>query len=714
MCPTREGADIMNRSRLILVLTVGLVLPICIASVAAAGAKHGRPANRGHADTQLSPERLAARMVGGAKGGPGRGGKKADKKKIKGIRPEALATLVDCSARWDGPFLCGTLDVLVSKANPSLGKRHIDFLVRPADVQPARGTTLFSDGADNSTFSDSSPWKPGFYSWIAAARGALLETRDIILVNTRGTGRDAVDCPLFQGDGNDMHAAIAQCVAALGSALDYFTFADAAEDLESVRAFLMFPGSKVDVVTIGHQSATAEAYVARYAKNVRSMVLDGAEGFTAWGEKDLMEWQRIVDLQCRNSARCAPRIADTISEISWLARDLRKHPLAGTATLPDGSVQDVILDEKALAWNILGGGDDKLDVLFYGSVGAAIRAYRDHDPAPLLRLAAMTGVTDAAPSGDVTSGWGPLDDHSGAEWAASSCNEWPTAYDLSATEPERRAQATARLALEPADLFGAFSKAIAADGGGSWAECWGWPAPTRVNRIHPPGAPYADVPILFMTGDMNPEHVTPFAQDLARRYPRAAFVSIPRAANPALAYSSCAGRIAANFLETLKAGDTTCSADEGDVFSATGAYPLKARDEPAADVASGADRSRVGDRRVASAAVHTWIDALHLVFYGNPTGVGLRGGSWEFTDGDAGTWALNGAKLVSDVAVSGIVQIDWASGDVLPSDLTVAGPGTQSGTVHVEQGPMFDLTHPYLHVTGNIAGRVLDLTVAIH
>jgi pimeloyl-ACP methyl ester carboxylesterase len=704
----------MQRARLILLLAVGLVLPICVVSVAAAGAKHDRAHHRLHGDTQFSSERLAAHLAGVPDGHQGNAGKKVDKKAITGIRPEALATLDDCGAQWGGPFLCGTINVPVSKANPSLGTRVIDFIVRPADVQPAKGTTLFSNGADNSTFSESSPWKAGYFSWIAAARGAQFTTRDIILVNTRGTGRDAVDCPLFQGDGNDMHAAIAECVGILGPAIDYFTFADSAEDLESVRSFLMGPRGKVDIVTIGHQSAQAEAYVARYAKNVRSMVLDGAEGFTAWGEKDVKEWVRITDQQCRNSARCAPRISDTTAEIAWLARELRKQPLVGVATLPDGSSQNVVLDEKGLAWNILGGGDDKLDVLFYGSVGAAIRAYRDGDPAPLLRLAAMSDVTNTPPSGDVTSGWGPLDDHSGAEWAASSCNEWPMPYDLTASESVRRSQANARLALEPSDLFGVFSKGIAADGGGSWAECWGWPAPTRVNRIHPTGAPYADVPILFMTGDMNPEHVAPFARELATRYPRGTFVSIPRAANPALAYSSCAGRIAANFLDTLKVGDTTCNADEGDVFSATGAYPVKVKGETAADIASGADRSRVGDRRVASAAVHTWIDALHLVFYGNPAGVGLRGGSWEFTDGAAGTWVLDGAKLVSDVSVSGTVQLDWASGEVLPSDLTVSGPGTADGVVHIEQGPIFGLGDSTVHVTGQIGGRALDLTVAIH
>ncbi len=704
----------MHRARLVLLLAVGLILPICLASVAAAGAKHGRAGHRLHAEAQPSPERLAARIAGMPNGRQGNVGKKVDKKKVKGIRPEALATLEDCSAQWNGPFLCGTIEVPLSTSNPALGKRQIDFIVRPADVQPAKGTTLFSNGADNSTFSESSPWKPEFFSWIATARGAQLETRDVILVNTRGTGRDALDCPLFQGDGNDMHAAIAECVGILGPAIDYFTFADSAEDLEGVRSFLMGPRGKVDIVTIGHQSAQAEAYVARYAKNVRSMVLDGAEGFTAWGEKDVKEWVRIADLQCRNSARCAPRINDTTAEIAWLARELRKRPLVGVATLPDGSSQNVILDEKGLAFNILGGNDGKLNVLFYGSIGAATRAYRDGDLAPLLRLAAMSGVTDTPPSGALTSGWGSVDDQSGATWASSTCNEWPMPYDLSANLSERRAQANERLALEPADLFGFFSKAIAADGGGSWAECWGWPAPTRVNRIHPPGAPYADVPILFMTGEMNPEHVAPFAQELARRYPRGTFVSIPRAAQPALFFSSCAGRIAASFLDTLKVGDTTCTAGEGDVFSATGGYPVKVKGETAADVASGADRSRAGDRKVASAAVHTWIDALHAVFYGNPAGVGLRGGSWEFMDGDVGTWVLDRTKLVSDVAVSGTVQFDWASGDVLPSDLAVSGPGTADGVVHIERGPIWDLTTPFVHVTGQIGGRALDLTVAIH
>ena len=97
--------------------------------------------------------------------------------------------MTDCSDLYGAPFMCGSIKVPTSATDPSLGTRTIDFVYRPADTQPAKAVSLFSDGPVQSTFSESSTWKADFYSWIAAAQGAEFATRDVILVNTRGTGR---------------------------------------------------------------------------------------------------------------------------------------------------------------------------------------------------------------------------------------------------------------------------------------------------------------------------------------------------------------------------------------------------------------------------------------------------------------------------------------------------------------------------------------------
>lgn len=628
------------------------------------------------------------------------------------IRPRAAAALTDCSAEYDGPFLCGSIQVPTNPADPRLGTRTIDFVYRPADVQPATGVSLFSDGPIQSTFDANNTWKAGFYSAMATAQGAELSSRDVILVNTRGTGRDNVDCPMLQSPGNDVRAAVSECVGILGRTIDYFTVGDAADDLEAVRAHLLGRTAKVDLVTMGHATSLGQAYLARYPSRIRTAILDEAQSMNAWGDVEIKDATAMAGLVCARSDRCSAQIdaEDVPGDLAWLAARVRQGPITGTTTLADGTPQDVRIGEVELAWWMLFPEAAAFDQS--AGLPAAIKAYRAGDAQPLLRIAADSGV------GDGTYG-PPLTDPvttDGADWSASGfaaayCNEWPTAYDLSADEATRRAQSVRRLAAQPANLYGIFSHALY----GNWEECWSWPGPRRVNRIQPPGVPYARVPVLVEAGDLNSDHPPTASRSVAARYPNSTFVLIPRAGQPALYWSACAARVAQHFLDHRTVGPRACDPTEGKTVLGIGSFPRTVAGEAPARPVSKLDSSTPRDRRVAAAAVHTVLDGfVHWAFHGADAGPGLRGGTWAVAYGeDDALFTLSEARFVPGITVSGDFDYSFVA-DNPPATLMVGGAGTDPGTLVVDMPSIFDLGRPTAHVTGQLGGRQIDVVVDLH
>ena len=630
------------------------------------------------------------------------------------VRPAAAAAMTDCSGLYGAPFLCGSVKVRTSATDPSLGTRTIDFVYRPADVQPATAVSLFSDGPTQSTFSELSPWKAEFYAEMATGQGADFATRDVLLVNTRGTGADAVECPMLQSVGSPLTEAVEECVRILGRSIDYFTTGDAADDLDAVRAFVLGRTAKVDLVTMGHATALGQAYLARYSRRVHTAILDEAVNPNAWGNVEITDSTTIAGRVCRRSARCSAQIDDAVSEIAWLAAKVRQSPVTGMTTLADGTPQHIVLGEPELAWGLVA---PESGTYAYGAgLAAAIRAYRLGDSQPLLRLAANAGIGEGWSVSDLTDVGDDVSEWSVASFATANCNEWPTAYDLTADQATRRQQAQQRLAAQSPALYGIFSHSLFDLA--AWPECWAWPGPQRVNTINPSGGRYADVPILVMAGDLDTDHPPTAARTVAARYPNATYVTIPRSGQPSLFWSTCAARIAQHFMDTATTGDTRCASTDGKTVLGIGDFPRFTAQESPARSASKADRSTARDRRVAAVAVYTALDSVlqSLDAGGGESGPALRGGSFATVFGDEGaTITLHDARFTQDVIVNGDVDVTFVEGrDNAPAHLTVAGPGTADGMLVVDAPAFFSLDHPTAHVTGQIGGRSLDLTVDIH
>jgi hypothetical protein len=135
-----------------------------------------------------------------------------------------------------------------------------------------------------------------------------------------------------------------------------------------------------------------------------------------------------------------------------------------------------------------------------------------------------------------------------------------------------------------------------------------------------------------------------------------------------------------------------------------------ANEARAADVIpNGNNQIGLAERKVVTVAVATATDAMQRSILGSGNGVGLRPGTFH-TDYGATAWTttLKDCAFAEDVAVNGTVTWGFFS---FVADLTVSGPGTAAGTLHVEgtwqaPGPVGNFK-----ITGMQGGRQVAVLV---
>lgn len=621
------------------------------------------------------------------------------------VEPEVRSTLKDCSKRFSsGKVLCGRLEVPVDRADPSLGTTRVSFAYRPADRQPARRVTLVTDG----------PWVAttaalDFLAYGATGGGAQMENRDVIFVDSRLTGRNRIDCPLLQKAGNDLAEATKQCIDLIGPMRDHLAYADHADDVEDVRRHLLGDDApKVDFSSTGHATPLAEAYAVRHGRHLRSLILDSAADYPLWPTADLADGMAAVERICQRSDRCSSVIRHPRREVAWLARRLRRKPVRGIGFDTAGKPRRQDISETDLVtWFLLDQtGADRAQA----ELPAAARALRNGDSVPLLRMAARVGLERV----DWSRTLGFEDGDTAAAFAGAICSEWPLPFDRSAAPAVRRQQARAALDALPDDVFAPFSREAVAP---AWPfpECLEWPAPGSRNPILPAGASYWSGPTLILAGDLNVLHGPTLARKVSSRYANGRFVSIPNAAQAAFGWGACSTRVIDTFLTKLTTGSTRCARKDQAAFPGVGGFPRSVAGYRPARRASAADRSRKRDRRVAAAAVHTWLDAIFAATSSDATaGRGLRGGSWSVEWGpESAQFRLDGARFVQDVSVTGTPVLAYGP-DNPPARLRVRGKGTAPGFIRLPKHAAFDPTRPSVRVSGRLGRRVLDLHVALH
>jgi pimeloyl-ACP methyl ester carboxylesterase len=363
--------------------------------------------------------------------------------------------------------------------------------------------------------------------------GANSVRRDIITLDTRGTGWSGlVRCLGYERAfvGSET-ASATSCARELGNRHAFYTSADVAADIDAVRRRLRVP--KIALYGVSYGTRVALEYARRYPQHTDRVILDsplengGSDAFSLATSAAIPRvLHRICEYGCGGSRH-------PIADLRSLAAQLRQTPLR--RWIRDGRSQ-VMLDFTADDLYTLLVTTDLFVPLMQAFPIVVEEALKGH-------YAALIGLKRAAKQLDAL---GTLRDFSPGLFAATLCEESPTAWDRTADPVTRQAQMLAALAAVPDAAVSPFDRTAALHAG-LWPVCGHWPAPTRPVQAL---APLPDVPFLVLSGELDLRTPLEGAQRLEAQLPDAQLVMEPGWGHDTLAsgLTGCVGPASRRFL----------------------------------------------------------------------------------------------------------------------------------------------------------------------
>jgi pimeloyl-ACP methyl ester carboxylesterase len=238
---------------------------------------------------------------------------------------------------------CGTVAVPADPRHPGGATIGLHVAVLTATQRPARGALFYLEGGPGGAATASAIQVNQFFAEIG-------RTHDLVMVDQRGMGRSApLACPARPVRADDAVAVTAylrSCFAHLSGDARLDSTAAAAVDLEAVRRKLGY--GRIDVYGGSYGATLAQAYLARYPKSVRSVVLDsGSLPNVRVFDTSARNAQQALDrllVRCTADRSCGQAYRHTQSELAAL---LRRPPVK--ITVPQGTY---VLRPDDIAWTI--------------------------------------------------------------------------------------------------------------------------------------------------------------------------------------------------------------------------------------------------------------------------------------------------------------------------------------------------------------------------
>jgi pimeloyl-ACP methyl ester carboxylesterase len=417
---------------------------------------------------------------------------------------------------------CGTLDVPEDRQHPNGRRLSIFVAVLPANtLTPKPDPLVLIAGGPGQAASTLGPF--------AAQLALIRRTRDIVLIDQRGSGRSSpLDCPAFAPD---EHAEFdidpvpksllcAWQLAAKGVDASQYTTSAWVADLEAMREALGY--ARWNVWGGSYGTRVAQEYLRRYPERVRSLVLDGVAppsmriSFDVWRTRD--DALDGVLAACRASAPCTQAHPDPAATLA----DIRRTLGAGkTITLRDprtGIVREMHMDFET----VIGA----LQPLTYAPEAASLipellALARNGEYAPL--LAASLAIV-----GDLPDQFNPA-----LHYSVTCAEDVPrvTREERINGVADGRVRALARRAIAVCDQWpkGGYPKDFA--------------TPVR-----------SDVPVLLLSGGLDPVTPPAYASEVAKGFPNSRHV-VARGFGHIVSPHACAPRLIAAFVDDAGFGN---------------------------------------------------------------------------------------------------------------------------------------------------------------
>lgn len=602
-----------------------------------------------------------------------------------------------------GPLTyCGGMGVPLDYSSKVSPRIHIGFEWLPATHlgrgKHAKGTLLAVEGG------------PGFSSIgtesaYAAMLGSLRQTRNLLLIDLRGTGiSTALNCPGLENFSQVQHQfgpAFNKLVANCGNKLnhtwryhstgshrgrlvhasDLFNTAYSARDVSRVLSALRI--GRVDLYGDSYGSWFAQVFASRFPAQLRSVTLDSTYqvlGLDPWYTTSVITARQAFNQACAESVACrsAAGAHGAWARIGQLARRLTRKPVTGETASPEGTLTKLTVSVRTLVNLVNNAG---FDPVIYRDLDAAARAFLQHDdPVPLLRLASLSLGFDNSNF--------PFPEFSDGLYFAVACTDYVQLFSRTASQAVRARQYRSALRREPPDTFSPFTVT-------QWTEldqyteaysaCLNWPKPSRLIppiARRPPLVP-PRLHVLILSGTL--DSLTPWldgASLVGSQMGRSArVVRIANLTHVTLqdANDACPARIFQRFISNpvgLAHENTSCAGRVSPVH-AVGSYPLRLNQVVPARPTKGNQVGGVA-LRAASAALASVGDEISrwpLLFGGSD--LGLRGGDISFSGVNVVKISLHNARWAAGASINGTATWNQAT-DVVSAQLTVNVVGAKT------------------------------------
>jgi len=400
------------------------------------------------------------------------------------VQAQSALELGDCRIRAGEGFpgikaRCGTM---VRPLDPAASANNADTIELHVAVVPALTLEPENDpfvpiagGPGQSTIE--------FYAANSNAFEFIRQSRDILLVDQRGTGRSSpLRCELVDeltGAPYSRDLAIAEarrCLDSLPHDPRFFTTSVAVRDLEAVRNALGY--GALNVYGVSYGSRVAQHFTRRFPERTRTVILDGVVPPTlALGPDIALDAQRAMERifdRCEEDSNCVQRFPDLRERFDELRRSLAESPQDVTIAHPEtGIPQTLTFGNEQLAASL------RL-LSYFPSTVALI---------PLLIDQGAEGHLQPLAAQHQMIAEGMSDALNGGMHNAVVCTEDAPFYDSESLD--RVALANTYIGPDPADALEAI--------------CSIWPAGFIDEDFREPLN--TDLPVLLLSGDSDP--VTP-------------------------------------------------------------------------------------------------------------------------------------------------------------------------------------------------------------
>jgi pimeloyl-ACP methyl ester carboxylesterase len=430
-------------------------------------------------------------------------------------------------------FRCATLSVPLHRRGPHArdGRRlTLDVAIQRTARAP-RGDLLMLTGG---------PGQPGrpFGPRLASRLRSAAAGHRLVLIDQRGTGRNALRCPALQDSVGTSDVAVpaargvAACARALGATRDAYATADTVADLDALRRALGDRRWTVGGVSYG--TFVAERLALAHPGTIRALVLDSVvpqEGVELLDRVPLRATARVLGTVCAEPrAPCMPG-TDPVADLRTV---LRAQPALGPALLDvmtERSIGVPTLDPIPPALHSAATGDP-------GALDALLRVAQPRVP----RAIFSTGLHAATLCADAPALWpgGP---------AAAPAVRTATIARLRATLPAG--------ATDPFPTSTALTQ-------GLLVTCLAWP-PTPAPPAPAAGATIR-APTLLLVGDHDLSTPLEWARAQAHRVPGSRLVVVGGAGHSLLVAGGwprgpgCAAGVPARALEAPGVGGAQLAA----------------------------------------------------------------------------------------------------------------------------------------------------------